>query len=71
MQAYRGKAIVSDKGTVIIDGLPYPAGESVEVVVFPAAPALPREVRYPLRGAPIEFDHPIAPVAESDWETLS
>jgi hypothetical protein len=71
MQAYRRKAIVSDKGTVIIDGLPYPAGESVEVVVFPAASALPREPRYPLRGTPIEFDDPIGPVAESDWETLS
>jgi len=68
MQAHRTKAIVTENGSLTIEQLPFPAGEPVEVVVFPANDKSPREKRYPLRDTPIQFDDPIAPAAESDWE---
>ncbi len=71
MQAHRTKAIVAENGSLTVEKLPFPAGEPVEVVVFPANDESPREKRYPLRGTPIQFDDPTAPVAESDWEILS
>ena len=70
MQAHRTKAIVSENGSVTIEKLPFPAGKSVEVVVFPATTKPSQGGRYPLRGTPIQFDDPTEPVAESDWETL-
>ena len=71
MQAHRTKAIVAENGSLTVDRLPFPAGRSVEVVVFPANDETAREQRYPLRGTPVQFENPTAPVAESDWEILS
>jgi hypothetical protein len=70
MQAHRTKAIVSENGSLTIEKLPFPAGKSVEVVVFPAKCQSPHGERYPLRGTPIQFDEPTEPVAESNWELL-
>ena len=71
MQAHRTKAIVAEDGSLTVDRLPFPAGKSVEVVVFPAKDETAREQRFPLRGTPVRFENPTAPVAESDWEILS
>jgi hypothetical protein len=70
MQAHRTKAIVSEDGSLTIENLPFPAGRTVEVVVFPAESESPHGERYPLRGMPIRFDDPTGAVAESDWEVL-
>jgi len=71
MQAHRTKAIVAENGSLTVDKLPFPAGKSVEVVVFPADDESVRGKRYPLRETPVRFENPTAPVAESDWEILS
>ena len=71
MQAHRTNAIVAENGSLTVDRLPFPAGKWVEVVVFPANDETARERRYPLRGTPVQFENPTAPVAESDWEILS
>jgi len=71
MQAHRTKAIVTENGSLTIDRLPFPAGKSVEVVVFLANDESSRGNRYPLRGTPVQFENPTASVAESDWEILS
>ena len=71
MQAHRTKAIVTENGTVIIDKLPFPAGKTVEVVVFPANDRRRQGERYPLRSTPIQFNDPIGSVAEADWEILT
>ena len=68
MQAHRTIAIVSENGSVTIEKLPFPAGQPVEVVVFPAETQSHQGLRYPLRGTPIRFVDPTEPVAESDWE---
>jgi hypothetical protein len=71
MQAHRTKAIVAENGSLTVEKVPFPAGKPVEVVVFPANDEPPPGKRYPLRGTPIQFEDPTAPVAESDWEALS
>jgi len=70
MHAHRTKAVVAEDGSLTIEKLPFPAGEPVEVVVFPAGSRSSQGERYPLRGTPIRFDDPTTPVAESDWEVL-
>jgi hypothetical protein len=71
MQAHRTTAIVSEDGSLTVDKLPFPAGKSVEVVVFPASAKSPRQNKYPLRGTPIQYDDPTTPVADADWEASS
>ncbi len=71
MQAHRTKAIVAENGSLTIDKVPFPAGKAVEVVVIPANDESERGKRYPLRGTPVRFENPTAPVAESEWEILS
>ncbi len=71
MRAHRTKAIVAENGSLTVQKLPFPAGKSVEVVIFPAHDESSPGKRYPLRDMPIQFDDPTAPAAEADWEILS
>ena len=70
MQAHWTKAVVAENGSVTIGNLPFAAGESVEVLVFPERLPGPAENRYRLRANPIQFEDAIAPVAEAAWEGL-
>jgi hypothetical protein len=70
MQAHRTQATLRDDGTLVLDQLPFPAGETVEVIIL-ARPAQPKQGgKYPLRGTLVHYDQPFEPVAEDDWEAL-
>ena len=68
MQAYKGEATIAQDGTLTLKGLPFRAGERVEVIVLQSSQPANGANRYPLRGTPVRYDEPTAPVAESDWE---
>lgn len=56
-----------DDGKLVLDALPFQAGERVEVIVLAAERATTSN-RYPLRGMISRYDRPMDPVAEDDWE---
>lgn len=70
MHAVRIETTIVNSGEVRLTQLPFKAGDEVEIIV------LPRQMRpgttqpFPLRGVPIHYDHPSAPVAEEDWGGL-
>lgn len=68
-QAYRAHAHVEENGKLMLENLPFPAGEEVEVIVLSEARKR-RQERYPLRGSVLHYDDPMAPVAEDDWDVL-
>ena len=68
MQAHRAEATVSEDGTIIVRGLPFRHGESVEVIVLPFSTGTQSEFCHPLRGTPVTLLSPTEPVAEADWE---
>ncbi len=70
LQAHRIETTLTQDGTLTLDHLPFQAGEAVEVLIVPHAPALQGANRYPLRGMPIRYEQPLEPVAEEDWNTL-
>ncbi len=70
MQTYRVETMVSSNRTLTIKGLPFQAGEKVEVIVRRRERELEHRGRYPLRGKPIRYIDPFKSVAESDWEAL-
>lgn len=68
--AYRVHGQVSEDGTLKLENLPFRPGEEVEVIVLSERSAAQQEIRYSLRGAPLVFEDPTGPVADSDWHAL-
>ncbi|MBL1203521.1 MAG: hypothetical protein FWK04_31745 [Nostoc sp. GBBB01] len=78
MEAHKIEAVLTEDGTLMLRGLPFHAGDAVEVIILSAktpqnkgvAPSQPETNLYPLRGQVIRYDDPTEPVALSDWEVL-
>lgn len=68
MQAYHVQTTIANDGSLKLNDLPFPAGESVEVFILTRPSPLPRQNPYPLRGAPVTYIDPTEPVAQTDWE---
>lgn len=66
VQAHRIKTTLPQDGTLTLDPLPFQAGDAVEVVIVPYAPALHTANPYPLRGTPIHYEWPFEPVVEEE-----
>jgi hypothetical protein len=69
MQDYRTESRVASDGSLTIKGLPFQAGDEVEVIVRGRKP-LKKEKCYPLRGTPVRYTDPFGSVAEGDWEAV-
>jgi len=67
MQAYRVETTIAPDGSLTITHLPFPVGETVEVIILvqerPAASTTP----YSLRGQNVVYHEPCEPVAQEDW----
>ncbi|PSN18730.1 hypothetical protein C7271_11020 [filamentous cyanobacterium CCP5] len=70
MQAYRLKTIVSEDGTVTLQGLPFRPGETVEIIVLEEAKAGAESAAKdaPLQGSVLQYDNPFEPVDAEAWE---
>jgi hypothetical protein len=66
--AHHIDTVLSEDGKLLLDHLPFRAGQAVEVIVVPVARATaPSQA---LRGTVLRYDQPTAPVAEADWGAL-
>ncbi|AFZ33592.1 hypothetical protein Glo7428_5214 (plasmid) [Gloeocapsa sp. PCC 7428] len=78
MNAHKIETILTEDGTLTLQGLPFHAGDVVEVIILEShmhqhqAPARSLESNpYPLRDTqPYRYDDPTEPVALEDWEAL-
>ncbi len=68
MQAYHVQTTVANDGSLKLNNLPFPAGESIEVIILTRPSTLPRPNLYSLRGTPVTYSDPTEPVAQNDWE---
>ena len=68
-ETYRTKILVTKDGKLSIKGLPFKAGETVEVTIR-RRKKLSRTAKYPLRGKPVIYRQPFKGVATGDWEAL-
>ena len=62
LQAQRVETTLTQDGTLTLDGLPFEAGQAVEVIVLLGAPAPASPDRYPLRGTAVSYQRPTEPV---------
>ncbi|HYW19636.1 MAG TPA: hypothetical protein VE956_10050 [Nodularia sp. (in: cyanobacteria)] len=79
MNAHKIEVILTEDGTLTLQGLPFHAGEAVEVIILEAKTlqnqADPKSQLdknlYPLHDTqPYQYDDPTEPVALEDWEVL-
>jgi hypothetical protein len=63
--AHRVEAVLAEDGKLSLDRLPFRAGQTVEVIVLPAAQSPPPGT--PLRGTVLRFDRPTDPVDDAEW----
>jgi hypothetical protein len=62
MEAYKTVARIEPEGKLRLSGLPFQAGDEVEVILLRREPDPAGESRYPLRGLPIRYEDPTEPV---------
>lgn len=67
---HRTEATVSGDGTLTIKGLPFRAGDQVQVIVGYPKHEQTGSARYPLHGKPLRYPAPFESVAEEDWNAL-
>ncbi|MEJ5199371.1 MAG: hypothetical protein WHX53_10645 [Anaerolineae bacterium] len=70
MQTYRTETIVSPDRVLTVRGVPFRAGEKVEVIVLSSSRKRETREHYPLRGKPIRYVAPFDSVAEGEWLVL-
>ena len=78
MNAHKVEAVLTEDGTLMLRGLPFHAGDAVEVIILeaktpqhPVAPPSQGETNlYHLRRKVVRYDDPTEPVALEDWEVL-
>lgn len=78
MNAHKVETVLSEDGTLMLKGLPFSAGDAVEVIILErgnqsgkarASQAEPN--LYPLRGTVLHYEDPFEPaVSPDDWEAL-
>ncbi|MFN5066969.1 MAG: hypothetical protein ACK4V0_14490 [Aphanizomenon sp.] len=78
MNAHKIETSLTEDGTLVLKGLPFHAGDVVEVIILQLQSAQ-HQIKsletqntnlYPLRGKVIRYDDPTEPVALEDWEYL-
>lgn len=62
--AHRVEVVLTEDGKVVLDELPFRAGQTVEIIVLPAPPLVTVSS---LQGTVLGYDRPTDPVAEADW----
>lgn len=78
MNAHKIETVLTEDGTLMLQGLPFHAGDAVEVIILETkTPQHQTALKsqsdtnlYPLRGKVIRYDDPTEPVALEDWEFL-
>ena len=71
METHRIEATLTQDGTLILNNLPFHAGETVEVIVLGHVGNVTGHVSYALRGTPVQYSRPTEPVAGEDWEATT
>jgi hypothetical protein len=69
--AYRVETVLTEDGKLLIEGLPFRAGERVEITVIEHQASSPDTNEFPLQGTVLYYDDPFEPAVPSeDWEAL-
>ncbi len=69
MGAYHTDAVIQPNGTLVLQNLPYPEGQTVEIILVERPRAASTDE--PLAGTPVTYVDPFRPVAGNDWDAVA
>ena len=70
MELHHINKTVLPNGTIVLDDLPFEAGDEVKVTIVRSTKFDP-DNPYPLRGTPYRYDNPFGPVIPpEDWDAV-
>ncbi|MBX9583395.1 MAG: hypothetical protein K2X87_24090 [Gemmataceae bacterium] len=64
---HRSEIVLAEDGKLSLAGLPFRAGDAVEVIVLPAAGPADPNAPHPLHGSVLRYDRPFDPVDDA-WD---
>lgn len=65
------RTTVREDGTLVVDRLPFHAGQTVDVTVAEQEESAAATARYPMRGSVLRYENPFEPACPADdWEVL-
>ena len=70
MSAHRIETTLNQDGKLVLEDLPFQAGDPVEVIISPRPIKSNGQNVRPLRGQPIQYENPTDPVAPEDWNAI-
>jgi len=75
MNAHKLAVTLMEDGTLVLKGLPFHAGDTVEIIILEQLkeehPSQSSQSNYPLQGTVLRYDDPFEPaVPTEDWEVL-
>jgi hypothetical protein len=79
MNAHKIEVVLTKDGTLTLQGLPFHAGDAIEVIILETKTPLPQAQQLPVAATnpypmhntqPYRYDDPTEPVALEDWEVL-
>lgn len=78
MNAHKIEAVLTEDGKLVLNELPFQAGDAVEVIILERADKSQKTESiasdahlYPLRGSVIQYDEPFeSAVPVEDWDAL-
>lgn len=70
MRAYRIEKKIDQNGKLLLQMLPFKAGENVEVIILSNEDKKSEIHHITLKSKVIQYDKPFEPVAKDDWEVL-
>ena len=71
IQAHRIETTLDDNGRLVLNGLPFHAGQDVEVIILARPSNVSASNPYPLRGKPLVYEAPFEPaVPLEEWDAL-
>jgi hypothetical protein len=68
LRAHRIETTLQEDGRLVVESLPFPAGQAVEVIILPRPVGPGTSDPEPLRGTPVRYDRPFDPVADDEWD---
>jgi hypothetical protein len=70
VQAHWQQTTVGEHGELVLENLPFEAGQPVDVLVIAKGADSKSALGGGLRGSVLSYDDPLEPVANEDWDVL-
>lgn len=70
VQAHWQETTVGEHGELVLEGLPFEAGQRVDVLVVSKSEGPSMMAGQSLRDSVLEYREPLEPVAGEDWDAL-